>query len=140
MSKDEQQWSLATGQHNDRPLLIRFRQFPDGFPKQRFPARLNVFWAMFEKNAEGLPSPGETQRMQVFENRLVEAVEINRVAVLAVVLTTDGKQEFVFQACVDSDFMDCLNSMPQETERYPITVQATEDVDWDYVDRVVPTA
>ena len=110
-------WALAEGEHEDRPLLIRFRQFPPEFPQAKYPDRLNIFWEMAEAEEWGFPTAGESARLEQFENRLVEGVEIDAHSVLSVVLTTAGKRESVFHTADSGGFAQRLSEMPQESGR-----------------------
>lgn len=136
MSGQDQEWSIATGQHEGRPIFIRFREFPDTFPKGDYPERCNVFWTMAEASDRGVPSPDETERMQRFENRLVAALEASDEAVLTVVMTTAGKREFVLQARSECDFQGRVESIPQDADPYPIEIAVFEDAAWEYTGRV----
>lgn len=138
MNLQTMKWSLAKGSHDGSPLLIRFRQFPDDFPRAAYPDRLNVFWEMADADKSGMPSSVETARMEVFENRLVEAVEADQRAVLSVVLTCQGKREFVFHTDDAKDFLRRLTEMDQEREPYPIEIHRRNDPKWAYDDSVIP--
>lgn len=129
-------WSLARGWYRSCPLIVRFRQFPAEFSKLKYPVRLNVFWTMSNCSDAGLPLEPEALRLDLFEDRLVEAVEQDGQSVLSVVLTCNRKREFVFHTCNPQEFLSRLSAMPQEVDRYPIEIQSSSDVAWDYDDAV----
>ena len=131
-------WAGAEGEHEGHPLLIRFREFPDSFPKASYPDRLNLFWQMGEVDQNGWPSEVEFEKLSAFEERLIEAVEHDAHSILSVVLTCNGQKEFVFHTADVGAFLDRLTSMPQEHERYPITVFRNSDPEWSYFDSVIP--
>jgi hypothetical protein len=135
---DAMKWALAEGEYQGRPLLIRFRRFPEGFVRAVLPQRINVTWTMGEPASTGLPSDAEHAQLVRFEDRLVAAVEHDAHSVLSVVLTCDGKREWVFHTADVPGFMGRLTDMPQEEERYPIELARTEDSEWTYDDAVVP--
>lgn len=139
MQLDSMSWALARGEYEARPLLIRFRQFPPRFAKAAYPERVNITWTMGELASTGLPTEGEQSQLATFEDRLVAAVEQDAHSVLSVVLTCDGKREWVFHTADVPGFMGRLTDMPQEEERYPIELARSEDPDWGYDDAVVPT-
>lgn len=132
-------WTLAEGEFEGHPLLIRFRSFPQNFERVAFPERLNVFWSMSDPDKQRLATPEEAMRLEAFEDRLVEAVECDRHSVLSVVLTCDGKREFVFHTADAAGFLQRLTDMPQENLRYPIELHHSEDAGWEYDASIIPS-
>jgi hypothetical protein len=57
MTFDSLTWAGAEAEYNYHPLLIRFREIPQPFPKSKYPERLNVFWKMSEPDENGLATP-----------------------------------------------------------------------------------
>lgn len=135
---DSDRWTLAQGEFEGHPLLIRYREFVPGHRRAAFPERLNIFWTMTEPDRHGLTTTAEFDRLSTFENRLVEAVERDGLAVLSVVLTCNGKREFVFHTADVAGFSQRLHDMPQEHDRYPIEIVHARDAMWAYDDSVVP--
>ena len=140
MNFDSIGWSIAKGEYNEKPQLIRFRNFPVDFANLGYPNRLNIIWVMSQAEEWGLPSSQEMGELEIFENRLVDVVESDKHSVLSVVLTGDGKREFVFHTADVEGFLRRLSAMPQEESRYPIEIHRDEDPSWKYVDSVVPDA
>lgn len=134
---DGSRWTLARGEHDGHPLLIRYRQFDEAFPREEFPERLNIFWLMSQPDDNGLASEGEAAALQAFEDDLVTSVEGDPIAVLSVVMTCDGQREFVIHACDVFSFLERLNAMPQGSEPFPIKIQQHHDPAWAYFDAVV---
>jgi hypothetical protein len=137
VSLDSLPWTLIEASKKEYTILVRHRQFPDGFPKGDFPHRLNIFWEMSNESPSGMPDTAESERMRVFEDRLVEAMEFDQQSVLSMVLTGKGEREYVFYTRSSDEFLRRLTAISQETERYPIELHYTEDSTWDYVDRVL---
>jgi hypothetical protein len=131
-------WALWDGEYDSQPLLIRFREFPQNFPRAKYPERVNIFWSMSETDQNGLPADEEFTRLKTFEDRLVDAVEHDEHSILAGVLTCNGEREYIFQTADVPGFLERLTNMPQEEERYPITIQKNHDPDWAYFEDVVP--
>jgi Family of unknown function (DUF695) len=131
-------WAIGEGTYKGNPVIIRFRQFTDEFPRRTFPERINIFWMMDEPPACGMPSDSETERLHVFENRLVEAVEFDNHSVLSVVLTCNGQREFVFHTADVVGFLERLTNMPQEKDQYPVEIYRNDDPSWDYDESVIP--
>ena len=138
MTFDSLTWAGAEAEYENHLLLITFREIPKTFPRSRYPERLNVFWKMSEADENGLPTEDEFNRIDLFEARLVPAVEDDQHSILVGVLTCNGDREYIFQTGDIPGFMERLTNMPQETERYPITIHKYDDPDWSYFDSVIP--
>lgn len=50
----------------------------------------------------------------------------------------DGEKEFIFQTTDVPGFMSRLTDIPQDIERYPITIHRFYDPNWDYFESVIP--
>lgn len=137
MNLDALPWTLIEARNDDGPILVRRRGFPDDFLKADLPHRLNVFWRMTEFSPNGMPELAESDRMRVFEDRLVEATEPDHQTVLSLVVTGKGQREYVFHTRRVDEFLRRLTGMPQESEPYPIEIHRTEDSTWEYVGRVL---
>jgi hypothetical protein len=139
MTFDSLTWGAAEGEHDNHPLLVRFREIPKTFPRSRYPERLNIFWEMSATDENGLPTDEEFDRLATFENRLVPVVERDGQSILVGVLTCNGEKEFIFHTADVSEFMERLRNIPQEEEeRYPITIQKYDDSGWSYFESVIP--
>lgn len=137
MDFDALSWSVAEGYCNDLPIIIRFRQFPDSFPRADYPHRLNIFWSLVSPADSGQPSDVELRQLHDFEDHLLAAVEPDNQAILAIVLTANNQREFVLHTRETDDFIRRLTEMPQEEVRYPIEIHHNEDAIWDYVVRIL---
>ena len=137
MNLDELSWFGAEGDYDGHALMIRLRQFPEDFPTSRYPLRLNVFWTMSEPDENGLPGEDEWKRVVAFEDRLVDAVEHDEHSILVGILTCNGQREFIFHTADATGFVERLTDMPQEVERYPITIEAYDDPEWSYYQGVM---
>jgi hypothetical protein len=137
MNLDTLPWALIQARNDEDAILVRHRQFPDEFPKGHFSHRLNIFWQMSDALPGGYPDTAESDRMRIFEDRLVDATEHDKGSVLSMVLTGKGQREYVFHTRSTDEFLYRLAEMPQKTERYPIEIHCTEDVAWEYVERVL---
>lgn len=129
-------WTLAEGEIDGKVVFIRFRRFPKAFPRAIYPERLHIFWKMSQPDENGLATAEEHERLSAFEDRLVDAVEHDDHSVLLVALTGGGEKEFLFQTADVPGFLARLTDMPQEAERYPITIQREHDPEWVYYDDV----
>ena len=134
---NELDWICIEFQQDGQPILLRYREFPSEFQKDRYPDRLNIFWNLREPTDVGLPFDYELDQQQAFEDRLVEAVENDHHSVLSLIMCGKNQKEYIFHTPQPSEFMRRLNEMPQDEEPYPIEIYHNPDPDWDYVRRVV---
>lgn len=138
MNFDSISWVGAEGECEGHVLLVRLREFPTEFPKSKYPQHINIFWKMSETDENGLPTDEEFSRLATFEDRIVNAVEHDEHSILVGALTCNGEKEFVFHTSDVPRFLQRLTNMPQEEERYPITIQKYDDPDWNYFKSLIP--
>ncbi|WP_093286236.1 DUF695 domain-containing protein [Pseudoxanthomonas sp. CF125] len=136
---ENDRWSLAEGTHNDKPLVIRFRdEFLNKPDLSSHPRLVRVVWS-YQANTSGMPGSDASDQMGVFEDRLVAAVEPSQTAVLVAVLTNDGQREWLFYTPDVSEFGRRLTEMPQEKDRYPIDISTESDPEWStFYDNILP--
>ena len=135
---DSSTWVLAKAERSSRPLLIRFRQFPNGLPSATYPKRISLFWTLSDPDVTGLPTDDEFDRLATFEDRLIAALEHDQHSILTVVLSHNGENEFVIYTADVAGFIERLASIPREAERYPTTIRQSEDPSWSYFLTVIP--
>jgi hypothetical protein len=127
-------WALAEGVHEDKPLVIRFR--PDlrmVTDFRGYPLLLEIAWPFDSPDESGLPCEEEVAAMDQFEERILDAYECDAHAVLTAVITTNGARQWFFYT---SDADECgqrLADMPQEEELYPVELTAEDDPNWSFL-------
>jgi len=68
---ENDEWWGAEGTHKGLPLLIRFRpKLSPALELSAYPQLIQVYWG-YSEHPSGMPSPEDSERMEVFENRLV---------------------------------------------------------------------
>jgi hypothetical protein len=132
MTWEKMTWTMAEGRTQAYPYLLRIRQVPPGFPRQRFPQRLNIFWSLTDADENGYPTGGELQRLHAFEDRLVAVMESDQFAMLALITTGRREREFVFYTANPDEFLRRLTNIPQEHNPYPIKIHLNQDAQWRY--------
>lgn len=137
MNLDSIPWTVIRGRNSEGVVLFRYREFESEFPKQEFPHRLNIFWSSTASDENGLPEQEESERMKVFEDRLIGATEFDAQSVLSLVVTGKSQREYVFHTKDTDEFLRRLTDMHQEEAPYPIEIHHVTDPAWEYVDRVL---
>ena len=123
-------WTLAEGECEGHPLILRYRQDFRGRPDvSAYPHLVRVTWH-YAPNMAGMPERAASEQMSVFEDWLVAAVEPERTAVLAAVVTHDGDREWLFYGADVRAFARALRAIPQGDERLPIDITTEPDPDW----------
>ncbi len=126
------EWAVAEGVHNDLPLMIRFRnKLVPNVNVSALPRLIQIYWN-YSEHESGMPSEAESQSMEVFENRLVEALESDISGILAAAITTNGYREWVYYTQSTDIFAKKLHNMHQEIDPYPIEIEADSDPEWNY--------
>jgi hypothetical protein len=131
---EQDHWTGVAGQVPERHYLLRYRE-PVLQPLEvaEYPRCLRVVWAYDAVGSGTLPDERVSGDMRTFEDRLSASLEHDAVAVLTAVLTFDGARQWVFYT---DDVQACgarLNSMPQESEPYPIELDVFDDPAWQYL-------
>lgn len=125
-------WAVAEGTHNNLPLMIRFRSnLTSELDISNHPQLIQIYWN-YSKHDSGMPSSVDSQHMEIFENRLVDALENDLTGILVAVITTGGVREWVYYTKSLDAFAERLHNMPQESAPYPIEIDTDNDPEWEY--------
>lgn len=131
MSSDDQ-WSVATGEDNGKPLIIRIRNQPPAFAtKSAFPHLLAVSWQFESPNDQGMPSPEDAQRMTELEEWLEAGLEGVRQAFLTVIVTGNGVREWQWYARDPETIMELVNETLGHLEPFPVEFSFQDDPEWE---------
>lgn len=125
MTAVEDRWVVAEGLHDDRPLVIRYRVVTPALLQDR-PHLIRICWD-FGPGMDGLPHGLQGTRHDLFEGRLIDGIEREGCAVLAVVITNDGKRDFYLFGDDVRGFVDRFHGLPQEDEPYPVQIEVTRN-------------
>jgi len=131
-------WVLAKGTQDGHSLMMRFRQFSRDFPKQEFPVRINMICDVKEQTESGLPTRSEYERLGRLEEHLMNTVEEDEDSVLAMVITSSGKREFIFQTSDAESFRERLSHVYDDAKDYQLNLMQSEDDDWEYIQDYTP--
>jgi hypothetical protein len=126
----DDQWSVAQGEKNGKPLLIRYRsERPKGVEARGFPFLLSATWS-YQPNEFGLPSAAEMESMDKFEDALASSLEGSQTAHLMVILTGDSERDWLWYTCGEEDAMRQVNQALKGHNRYPVQFSVQKDLAW----------
>ncbi len=124
-------WKIAQGTLYNKPIRISFRddvaQWKDS---GEYPTCLQLAWHLDEVDEQGLPMPETQVQLDLFNDKLVAALEVDAVAHLVMVICNGGVNQWVFYTKDIDISSQALNTIPVEGGGYPIEVVADEDPDW----------
>ena len=124
-------WSIGKGTEGGKPLFIRCRKQPSvpfSLPSHRH--LVSVVWQYDDTGNDGLPETAVNASMSEFEDRL-EPLERGAIAYMMVIVTGNGRREWIWYATQAAAFMTALNELLSGTPRVPIDCQASHDPSWD---------
>lgn len=125
-------WNTADGQYQGKPRLLRYRpNLKKYLGDPEYPRRLIIIWDYESENSSGLPSSELLDEMRSFEDAVVNALDIDRCAVLAFILTQNGVREWHFYLDDVSEVGDRINESLTTFPKLPLHLQVEEDSNWD---------
>lgn len=120
------------GERNESNM--RFLQIRDEMPKAlaegKYPIRVDMSWH-YEGDASGMPTEEVTERMSELEEALIPALEKNNLALLAYLLTGEGKRLWCFYTRNLPAFQETLNDALADLPLLPLEFYAEEDKEGD---------
>ncbi len=125
-------WVLADGTLNELPITIRYRdQIQGEHESGLYNQCIQISWTAQEQDNEtGYPSANELEKIDVFNQKLMAAVEAEKHGLLVMVLMCEGINQWILY-CKDIDQVQRdLNTIPTDTGLYPIEVSSDEDPQW----------
>lgn len=124
------QWTVAQGVKNGKPLLIRYRsERPQEVDAAAFPFLLSATWT-YQPNEHGLPAPEEMALMDKFEDALASSLEGSKTAHLMVVLTGNSERDWLWYTSGEDEAMRCVNQALKGHKRYPVEFSVQKDRAW----------
>ena len=131
-SAETSAWNIAEGKNEGKPSLIRYR--PDlesyiGSPS--YPQRLVIIWDYDIENVSGMPSEQLSEEMKSFEDAVVGALDPDRLAIFAFVLTNPGSREWHYYVSDVQEVGNRINSALSSFSKLPLHLQVEEDPEWE---------
>ena len=92
---DDDAWTVAEGELEGRPLLIRYRPKLAGFSgRDQYPMKLTVRWTYGDDGQSGMPDEAQSDTMKDLEDSLVAEFDSDRIGILAFIYTAHGMREW----------------------------------------------
>jgi hypothetical protein len=125
-------WNIAKGTNPEKPTVLRFRPSLEAFlGDENYPRRLAIIWKFEAVDASGMPSDTQSADMKDFENLLIEALDPDRLAILAFVFTSAGSREWHFYLSDVSEVGIRINQTLASVPKLPIELNVEDDPNWD---------
>ncbi|MEN8661967.1 MAG: DUF695 domain-containing protein [Lentimonas sp.] len=130
-------WNIAKGKNPETPTVLRFRPSLEAFlGDENYPRRLTIIWKFDAIDASGMPSDTQSADMKDFENLLIEALDPDRLAILAFVFTSSGFREWHFYLSDVSEVGIRINKTLASVPKLPIDLNVEDDPEWDELKQV----
>ena len=129
-------WVIAKGYEEDEFFIVRFREDVDPKAGSRLLPRLLVIeWSYFaEPGHDGLPSTTQLHELKVMEDRLVNALQVQKLALLVSAYTSAGVRRWMWY-CGDGDapaIEKAINVELRGEPSFPITLRVSDDPEWSH--------
>ena len=125
-------WNIAKGKNPESPNVLRFRPSLKAFlGDENYPRRLTIIWKFEPADASGMPTDTQSLDMKDFEDLLLEALDADRLAILAFVYTTNGTREWHFYFSDVSELGIRINKALASVPKLPIELNVVDDPNWD---------
>ncbi len=136
--KLDNRWVKADGSLNNMPISIHSREdWQETAESGRFPICIQIAWhseARDESNA--FPSAQEMIKIDVFHHQLQSQLEGDGHAMVAMVITHDGVNQWVIY-CDDIEAVkEGLNKLTAPEQGFPVEIVADEDAQWETFKKV----
>lgn len=120
----------AQGEENGKPIIYRsLHAVPFGERESDFPYLINIYWAFDAESNNGLPDAISNEAQIEFENHL-ESLDSNGISHLMLVVTGNGRKEWVWYVSNIESWMDEFNNLLSDCPVYPIEIENDLDPEW----------
>lgn len=125
-------WNIARGKNPEQPTVLRFRpSLEEHLGSEDYPRRLAIIWKFDAVDSTGMPSDTQSADMKDFEDMLLDALDPDRLAVLAFVYTSAGSREWNFYLSDVSEVGIRINKALSSIPQLPIDLTVEDDPNWD---------
>jgi hypothetical protein len=139
--KDEDRWSIAEGENEDGPFIVRFRPHLQSFAETKdYNKRLIIMWPYESEDNAMMPNDTDTKLMEAVENNLVEALENDVLTVLAFVYTGQNQKEWHWYTLDIAETSKRINEALADFDKLPIELEMEDDENWNEYKAVIEGA
>ena len=125
-------WAVADGVTDRGAITVRFRTPVLAAGQGRsHPQALQVLWTYGDEG--GGPDEMLERRMAAFEDRLIERLEADGVAVAVSVVTHDGTRQWLFYTADLTECSQRLHDLSVEFGESTLEFNTQHDEQWDYL-------
>ncbi len=130
--KLDNRWVKAEGNLNELPIIIHSREnWQDLAAGGAFPICIQIAWNSESRDdSNAFPSQQELQKIEVFHHQLQLHIEDSGNAIVAMVITHDGINQWVIYSDDIEQFKADLANLVAPEQGFPIEIVADEDPDW----------
>jgi hypothetical protein len=131
-------WSIAKGQTTaSTPTVLRFRPSLEAhLGHSLYPKRLVIIWQFEPVNTNGMPNETQSADMKDFEDMLIDALDPDRLAVLAYIYTANDTREWHFYFSDVNEVGIRINKALANIPQLPIDLIVEEDPNWDEIRQI----
>jgi hypothetical protein len=134
---DSDTWNIAEGNANGKPSLIRYRpELGELIGSPNYPQRLIIFWDYKQTDDSGMPSNTQLDEMKIFEDAIVDPLDVDRLAIFVYSFTNAGTREWHFYTGNIEKVGVIINSVLSRHDKFPIELQVYQDTDWSELKKV----
>lgn len=126
---NEDQWTVATAQDGDMPLIFRIRSVSGRLNRSDYPNMIAISWP-YEPQEMGMPSPETKTSMDLLEDLLTRPLESGANALLTVVVTGNGVREWQWYTRSQEETMSRVNSALAGQPPFPVEFSVQHDPGW----------
>jgi len=125
-------WVRASGTLRDKPISIQYREdWQTVKDADTLPLCVQIAWnAESVDDSTGFPALQEQSRIVTFNQHLQDKLEPDENALVSMMLTNNGVNQWVIYCKDLQKVQDGLNNIPTDEGLYPIEVVANEDPEW----------
>jgi hypothetical protein len=124
---------VATGESDGKPLIVRTNMGARKFVAHpELPLRLGVQLAFRSPNEHGFPAKDEQPELDQIEERLLDCLQGPKAGFCVLVLTNDGRREFVCYVRDRDQASTIVDTIIAATPSHQMCYQLEEDPPWAY--------
>lgn len=126
-------WSIAEGEIDDLPVIIRFREKVDRHRSSRsYTSALRIVWEYQADEDHGFPEDDEMNRLDAFEDAIERKLESDDLAIVVFVMTHAGIRQWLLYTRDADEALRRLEAFTApEGELLPIELTSSADPEWE---------